>query len=990
MNVHSGRSLNSRTQLTRLTTATLLLAALAAGAAAQAPPCHPCAGIRVEDPDALATLLRELPAIPEEGTLYVSWDEDEASLSALDLESIAARAEVLRELNAVSWPRITLTTPTPILDHVNKLDASLERVAALSGALGNRAHIQIDWKPASGSVVASELAFLIKRSAAAVGGANSDARFIVGLGEFIGGDSSLDFLRLLYEEETAAYVDGVTAGPGSNLGNLVDLLAELAPGTPLVVNVATLGPLPGSSLATSARFAESGAGVVMFEAAEPSAEELAPLVLLAREFAGDISLDPYSTPQGTEAWTFVRGEDLSLRIIANPTEARVNLRFTDSMVRDPQVVRASNSEPESIFGVRSADRALEVTVERAQEPWILRLDRLSAAEIEGLEGLDESLTVTTERTMPVSEILRRLQATEDDQRRRLLTYSARNTTHLRFGGGDEALEATFAGDFFFARDSGWDWAWQDFLINGVRWRAKKIPEIPLVEPEKAAALPLEINFTKEYDYRLRGTEVVNGRDCWVVDFEPRNVDQTKNPYRGTVWVDRQLFVRVRSRALQLGLSGDVISNEETSYFEPLNSNGDPIDWESAEFILPTRTVAQQVFNYLNANTLVEKETLLTELTINDGEFNSRYEAVLASDATMVRDTEQGMRYLIPDEETGERIVQEEFDTTRLFAVGGVFNDDSLDNPIPLGGVNWIDFDFRDTGQQVNVFFAGVLVLANWSDPDFLGSNFTAAADLFGLAIDGTDEIFRDGLEVPGEEVETRSASLSLELGHDIGQRGRAVLDYRIAHRTFGNSDLTDETFIVPADHLEHQVSLRGRYDRAGYRLSGNVSVHSRSDWDPWGTPEQVAIFDPNTDGFVSYGLNLGKTFHLPKFQKIYSELQYVGGSDLDRFSKYNFGYFSDVRVRGYRGGLVRAEEATALHLGYGFDLAEIVQLQLRADGAWATDEASGLDSEFLGGVGIQGNFIGPWNTIVRLDVGQAVAGPDDGVSVFLAVLKLFG
>ena len=88
--------------------------------------------------------------------------------------------------------------------------------------------------------------------------------------------------------------------------------------------------------------------------------------------------------------------------------------------------------------------------------------------------------------------------------------------------------------------------------------------------------------------------------------------------------------------------------------------------------------------------------------------------------------------------------------------------------------------------------------------------------------------------------------------------------------------------------------------------------------------------------------------------------------------------------------MVRAEEATAVHLGYGFDLAEIIQLQLRGDAAWATDEASGLDNEFLGGVGIQGNFIGPWNTIVRLDVGKAVAGPDDGVSVFLAVLKLFG
>ena len=276
------------------------------------------------------------------------------------------------------------------------------------------------------------------------------------------------------------------------------------------------------------------------------------------------------------------------------------------------------------------------------------------------------------------------------------------------------------------------------------------------------------------------------------------MDATENPYRGTVWIDRELYVRVRSRALQLGLTGEVISNEETSYFAPVDASGTASEWDGAAFVLPTRIVAQQVFNYLNANTLVEKETLLSDLTINGDDFEETYRQVAASETTMVRDTEQGMRYLIPDE-TGEgRVVQEEFDSSRLFAVGGVFHDDSLDNPIPLGGVNWINFDVRDSGQQVNVFFAGVLVLANWSDPEFLGSKFTAAADLFVLGVKGSDEIFRDGVEIPSEEVETGSSSLSLELGRDLGQRGRAVLDYRAARRSFDSADNTEPAFVIPA------------------------------------------------------------------------------------------------------------------------------------------------------------------------------------------------
>ena len=34
-----------------------------------------------------------------------------------------------------------------------------------------------------------------------------------------------------------------------------------------------------------------------------------------------------------------------------------------------------------------------------------------------------------------------------------------------------------------------------------------------IQPEKAAALPLEIHFTKEYRYRLRGSDSIDGRDA---------------------------------------------------------------------------------------------------------------------------------------------------------------------------------------------------------------------------------------------------------------------------------------------------------------------------------------------------------------------------------------------------------------------------------------------------------------------------------------------
>ena len=132
-----------------------------------------------------------------------------------------------------------------------------------------------------------------------------------------------------------------------------------------------------------------------------------------------------------------------------------------------------------------------------------------------------------------------------------------------------------------------------------------------------------------------------------------------------------------------------------------------------------------------------------------------------------------------------------------------------------------------------------------------------------------------------------------------------------------------------------------------------------------------------------------KVWHLPKFTKFGAEVEYRGGENLDRFSKYQFGFFSDIRVHGYRSDRVRAEEAYATHLSYGVNIGDVFRLDLVGDAAWATDEASGLDNELLAGIGLVGTTLGPWGTIINVDIGFPVAGPDEGVSAFIAFLKLF-
>ena len=76
--------------------------------------------------------------------------------------------------------------------------------------------------------------------------------------------------------------------------------------------------------------------------------------------------------------------------------------------------------------------------------------------------------------------------------------------------------------------------WSEFYVGGVKWRSRKMPKVPLIQPEKVASLPTDIKFSKYYDFRLRGTDVVDGRDCWVVDFKPIEAAPGRSLFRGTV------------------------------------------------------------------------------------------------------------------------------------------------------------------------------------------------------------------------------------------------------------------------------------------------------------------------------------------------------------------------------------------------------------------------------------------------------------------------
>ena len=972
-----------RLQPVHLLLSSALAALLPTALVAQSPPCIPCAGVLVEEPTAIYEALASSPTVEGDARLYVAWPAElDGSARPEPMEEIAQRG-------GTPWVVLQLRTPSPVLENVEALERELEEVARLAAAAGERSHFQIDWQPASGMPDAGEHAFVLKRVAVAVTGGRSDARVLAGP---YAADPA--WLRALYAEDVAAYLDGLAlegsalaAGDLDRLAAATGVIRELDPGKPIVLDALPWPDDPSRTLAESARAAAAGFAVTLFDRPQPSAADLAPLKVLAEEFQGDLSYDSSSTPSGPEeAWTFVRGEDLSLRVIATTPAGleQASFFFSDPQLRSPATIDLTTGESLPSFRQERTARGLVVPVDQPGPTTLLRLERMTAAE---LEGIEERVEVATDRGIPVEEILRRLQAVEDAQARRIDHYQATSTMHLRFGTGVNSFEATFVGPFFFRQGEGFDWAWRDFYVQGVKWRGKKLPELPLVQPEKAAALPLEILFTKEYAYRLRGTATVEGRDTWVVDFEPVAGQDAKGLYQGTVWIDRDIYARVKTRALQLGLEGDVISNEETTYFQPLDAQGQPAPWSTESYFLPTRVVGQQLLSVLNATTQIEKETLLEAVIFNQDGFEEARKAVLDSEVTMVRDTDKGLRYLVKEDD-GTRVVQEEFDVSRTFLLGGLFYDESLDFPLPLAGINFLSFDFKGTGKQVNLFFAGALVVGNIAEPRLFGSRWDAGANIFSLFVKGSDQQFRGGIEQPNEEIENRPFSFSTFLGRPLGAFGKLDFTYRLDWDVYGRTDDTDPDFVLPEDTITHAVGAEVSYKRAGYSLQAEGFYHTRQDWAFWGLPGNTE-FDQGQEDFITWGVSAGKTWWLPRFQKFGLELEILGGEDLDRFSKYDFSFFGDASVAGYASGVVRAEEASALHLTYGLNLGELLRVEVRGDAAWASDEASGLEDELLAGVSLNGTVIGPWQTIVNFDLGIPVEGPADGLVAYLVFLKLW-
>jgi hypothetical protein len=854
-------------------------------------------------------------------------------------------------------------------------------------------------RPREGSFDPKQRAYLLRKAASGVRAAAPHAQIAFAAGSLARGELVPRDVRLLLSEENTAYVDFIAVTPLARPrpGEIRVALDEVAFGKPGIADL-EFGSLrtPGELLAAAARLAPENVPFLVASPAWPATEDAA-LERFGRVVAGDFGPDsraasvaaPDAGPR--DAFRLVSGTDLGGVVLLPGTRegapapaGPVVLTLDPTPYASAEVLELATGATKTLQIPASAVPA-RLSLSLSKGPLAVRLSARTKAPAEAPRA---AIGVAAARGITAEEILAKHQAWRAARDARWKTLLATNSLSMRFrfANLNNTLDLALAGPFFYEKGGGFDWVWHDAYFNGVRWRGTKLPELPLLQPEKVADMPLALTLDDAYAYTLAGEDAVNGISCWVLDFTPRVSTTDKPVYAGRVWIAREGFAAVRVRTRQLNLTAEIQAVDETAEFTdvPAPDGGPPLR-------LPTRTTGQWILKTFSRTTVIERESVLTDIRLDDPSFPARRAEAYASKDTMVRDTEKGVRYLERTPEGGRRVTQDA-KHGKLFGLAGLFYDGSYDYPLPLLGVYWVDLDASRRHDQVQVLFGGVLLAASWNQPRLFGSPVDVGVDVFGIALRGTDAFFVRGDEDKTQRVKSRSFAAAFKAGVPVARHLKLTATVAESHRDYAADDAeTSPAFAIPSNHWLTRLEGQLAWDWRGWALSGRWAWNKRSRWDPWGFAGNPD-YDPSKDAYTTWGLELQKDFHLPRFQRVRASVGYLGSDNTDRFSKATFGFFGGTSLRGFRSGALRAEEAVTSKVAYGYVIGSAFRLEAIYEDARVKDADAGLRWAYFSGAGISGEFAGPWATLVRLDVGTPVSGRNrgqNGVVLSLTVLKIF-
>jgi hypothetical protein len=519
-------------------------------------------------------------------------------------------------------------------------------------------------------------------------------------------------------------------------------------------------------------------------------------------------------------------------------------------------------------------------------------------------------------------------------------------------------------------------------VNGLSFTGSRVPKLPIIEPERAAAPPLTITLSDLYRYRLDGEEVIGGLRCHVIAFEPR--PGAAPLFRGRAWIDAQSFAMVRVAAAQTRLRGAIVSSEQVDEFREVT----PGVW------LLARSDVRQLYEGAAHRTPIHRLLTITAHEVDPPEYASRLQAAYASPSVMLRDTPDGYRYLDRQRQVDPAApasppvmvaeVAGRSSRVRTLAAGLIV-DPNISVPLPFAGLSYVDFDLLGTGAQLNAFFGGSYAQVAFSAPSLAGSRWQLAGRAFGIASSYNDRSFRNGLEVYDENLRQRPLHASAWLLRPVSPRLAVRAGYEFDHTALARSNETAPDFTTPANQVVHGMRLAVEGQRAGWAGSVWWNPAWRSGWRTWG--RTAADFVPSHSTFQRYGATISRSAAPAPGLVTRVEAAVMAGRDLDRFSRFSFGTF-DNRLRGYPSALVRYDRGGVIRTAVAWSAATIVRLDGFVDTALVRDRGFGEGYRHYTGVGLAAETPAPFGMLAAVEWGYGFRGRNADGSQGTHVLRV--
>jgi hypothetical protein len=594
----------------------------------------------------------------------------------------------------------------------------------------------------------------------------------------------------------------------------------------------------------------------------------------------------------------------------------------------------------------------------------------------------QDVQVVGSRSLTVEEIIARHQAVVARQVASVQSVIASGTLTLSFEApGFPAPITVSSGVAFYTSDGVTEIEQGDVRINGVEFRGGSIPRLPIIEPERVASPPLAIALTDVYRYRLDGQETIDSRRCYVVAFEPDSsrADKSATLFRGKAWITADSFGMLKVSAAQTALRGPIVASEQVDDFREAGRGV----W------LLAHSDVRQMYEGAAHRTPIHRVLAIDRNEVNVADFPARRRHAYQSATVMLRDTPEGYRYLKKGtlSETGSRSIAGRADRVRTMA-GGVIVDPNISTPLPFAGFSYVDFNFLGTGSQVNLFFGGTYGQLAFSVPSIAKTRWQLGGQAFGIASSYNDRSFEQGRERYEQNIRQRPAHMAVWALRPLTSRVSFRIGYELDYTHLAASESTDASFVVPADQVVHGARLSLDVQRAGWNTSIWWNPARRTGWRPWGRAGSVD-YDPSQVDFQRYGISVARAHVINPRAVAHLEAAWMGGEDLDRFSRYSFGTF-DNRLRGYPSALIRYDRGAALRTAVAYGMSRLIRVDGFFDTAAVHDPGFGSGLRNYTGVGGALEVPMFFGTLLAVEWGYGFRGVNTNGTLGTQVLRVSG